>query len=213
MSGNPGYMRVQAGSADPYESGFFSLRHNLGTIKDISEETVNQVSSFLRNQIGDESLAEYLEKESAKDFLGAVTVSIVVVAKEYGQKAAMEYVNFLNNNVAPAISSTSGDWYLKGWELDTDCSCPTRVIPEPAKPGTDLWVSGGGGGSGHITSENDQDLAPGRADEDPRPQTGWTVDVDMDELYAVYKRAGAAEISVPDNNFNNPVGNLLNIQA
>jgi hypothetical protein len=63
------YMSVGPGSANPYEKGFL-VRHNLGAIKDISPEIVNEVSSFLREQIGDEALAEYLENESARDFWG-----------------------------------------------------------------------------------------------------------------------------------------------
>jgi hypothetical protein len=190
------YMSVGAGSANPYENGFL-VRHNLGAIKDISPETVNLVSSFLREQIGDTALAEFLDNESARDFLGAVTISIAVVAREYGRQAAEEYVGFLNDQVAPAISSASGDWYLKGWQLDGNSR------PERGRPGTDIWASGGGG--------SDQSAAPGPGES---PEKGWTtLDVDMGELYAAYKKA-ATEIPVPDgDNLQNPLGNLVDIQA
>jgi hypothetical protein len=191
------YMRVQPGNAA--ESGVSSWRHNFGAIKDISLETINLVSSFLRDRIGDEALAAYLEKES--DFLSAVTTSIAVVAKEYGQRAAAEYVDFLNSNVAPAISSATGAWYLKGWELEGD------YPPAGARPGTDLWVSGGG-----QAAQNNPDPAPGGVDNDSGQRPILTVDVDMSELYAAYKKVVALPIPTPDN-LNNPVGNLLDIQA
>jgi len=193
------YMRVRTGSADAYENDVFAWRHNLGAIKDISPETVDLVSSFLKNQIGDEALAEYLEKDP--DFLGAVTTSIAVVAKEYGRGAASEYVNFLNQNVAPAISSASGSWFLKGWELEGSSPAPG------ARPGNDVWVSGGG----QVEPEKNP-AADGVKNDSGLPV--WSVEVDMNDLYAYYKRAGAAEVSGPEGGaLNSPTGNLLDVQA
>jgi hypothetical protein len=149
-------------------------------------------------------LAEYFENESANDFLGAATISIAVVAREHGRKAAEEYVSFLNENVAPAISSASGAWVLRGWELEADCSAQAR--PEPARPGTDVWVSGGGVGQ----PEKNQ-ATPGN---EPEQSSDRAVEVDMNELYAIYKRAAAAGLAVPEgDNLNSPVGNLIDVQA
>jgi len=193
------YMRVRNGSADTGENDVFAWRHTFGAIKDISPETLNSVSSFLRNQIGDAALAEYLEKDS--DFLGAVTTSIAVVATEYGRRAASEYVSFLNQNVAPAISSASGTWFLKGWQLDGHSPAPG------ARPANDVWVSGGG----QVEPEKKPD--PGGAKNDSGPPV-WTVEVDMNDLYTYYKKAGAAEISLPEGGaLNSPTGNLIDVQA
>jgi hypothetical protein len=94
----------------------------------VSQELLDQITGFLREDIGSENAAACLEQGAAADFLASVTTAIAIVSRENGQEAAQRLTSFLNDKAAPSVRTASIQ--LEGWYLSRDYGQPDAPVPQ-----------------------------------------------------------------------------------
>ena len=208
---NSNFERVQmnigsAGNAS-FDGGFFTInvgRNVKATDITVSNETVDQVVAFLKNEIKNDDAANYLKNASTDDFLAAVATSMAIVAQENGQEAAHSFMSYLNQNVAGLIQAPNG-LQLEGWHLSRDYANPEAPIP--GSPPTKLWITNGDDDDAWIKKKHQGFV------------TNWhdsngvisEFSLDLNELYSSYSRSKPTTVAAAGNaDMNSASGNLVN---
>lgn len=208
---------TQMGIVRPDENGECWVRVNTGRSATASElvgsEAIAQTVSYLRESLGNENAASYLEGlRAGSNVMDAIATSIAIVAQENGQESAERYIQFLNENIAPALSSTADNLSFNGWTLD------------PAPDDTSTGKSDGGLKIGHaemdsmLKAKGHQGFTTSWTDRSSGVTT--TRQMDLTDLYEQYLGGGVATIPDPEDSdggpatlisFKKPQGNLVDI--
>jgi hypothetical protein len=128
------FQRTELTVGEDSQDGYFYVRVGANVKPgdvDPGREAADSLASYLREVVGNEGAAAYLEEGAAADFLGTVAVAVAVVARENGQDAARDLVAYLNANVADLVGGKAGI-SLEGWGLSRDYADPeARVSGTP----------------------------------------------------------------------------------
>jgi hypothetical protein len=81
-------------------------------------ETAVKIADYLRNQIGNENAAVYLESLTAgSNFVEGLATACSIVVNENGQGAASNFVSFLNGSIKDEISASQNDVSVLHFDL------------------------------------------------------------------------------------------------
>jgi hypothetical protein len=190
-------------------NGYFVVHSGIGADPEtisVPDSVLAETVNFVRN-LGSENAAQYLEQAAGTDFLGAIATTFGIIAEEKSQKAAWDFQNYLNNNVAKKVSQINSPAKLEAWHLGPDYGSQ-----EPYSEKSDtLWLSGTDEQTetqlkllGHQSlSVNWQDPVSGVG------TSGKSADIDA--LYEAYlaQNPAVSQTKLPQESLNEPKGNLV----
>ncbi|UQZ91079.1 hypothetical protein C4J81_18380 [Deltaproteobacteria bacterium Smac51] len=167
-----------------------------------TSETAGKVADFLRNEIGNENAASYMESlGEGSHFMEAIGTAVGIVAEEDGQEAARNFVSFLNSNVKSAVENTEDGMKFSGWRLGRDYASDNIEQISGSKT-NELWIADGFM-EDRLEKNKHQGLYTNWMDNNSGVGSGLTLDIN--QLYANYQSSAKASPAPT----NQPTGNLV----
>ncbi|MDR2368829.1 MAG: hypothetical protein LBF58_12130 [Deltaproteobacteria bacterium] len=158
-------------------------------------ETLKAVDWLLQTA-GNENAARFLEENYQSGEGSSVATAVAILARENDLKAAHDFVQYLNANVAPGVDS--GSYGFAGWNLGQDYSAPgieNQVAGEPSEGPLSGFRVGDADAEANHKAKRHLGLLANYVSTDP--ETGAThvvpVAYDLDQLFLDYANSKATK--------------------